>query len=146
MINHFGIEYPKHFSKGEHFSVIISEDTSKWAITHFITYDQPLWNFKFILFTGVPEESGESGESEEFGKSEEFGESSSEGRGFQADEPATIEFDDLIARTQASAGKNARALQFDENSASDKISTQPLLMLICAIVLRPWKTNDLITA
>merc|ERR1719219_704371 len=65
---------------------------------------------------GVPEESGESGESEEFGKSEEFGESSSEGRGFQADEPATIEFDDLIARTQASAGKNARALQFDENS------------------------------
>ena len=94
------------------------------------------------MFTGVPEESGkseESGESKDFGKSEEFGESSSEGRGFQADEPATIEFDDLIARTQASAGKNARALQFDENSAaSDKLSvTQPLLMLICAIVLRP---------
>ena len=66
-------------------------------------------------------------------------ESSSEGRGFQADQPT--DFDELLARTQATAaGKNARALQFDENSSATTSNQIPMSMILscyCALfVLR----------
>ena len=65
---------------------------------------------KLIHFTGIPEES------------------SSEGRGFQADQPT--DFDELLARTQATAGKNARALQFDENSSATSSNQFPMSTII----------------
>ena len=73
-----------------------------------------------------------------------------EGRGFQADEPT--DFDEYLKSvTKASAGKNARALQFDENSApkNDGLVSMILILLCFAIVFwKPWKQsmNDLIAA
>ena len=60
-----------------------------------------------------------------------------EGRGFQADEPT--DFDEYLKSvTKATVGKNARALQFDENSAAPKnngLVMSTILILLCFAIV-----------
>ena len=82
-----------------------------------------------LLFIGVPEDTTIQ----------------VEGRGFQADEPT--DFDEYLKSvTKATVGKNARALQFDENSAAPKnngLVMSTILILLCfAIVFWDLENNQ----